>query len=248
MQKCRTEAEGKKEAPGRSRWHEVILYPEDGDAANVQALAAAAWPEWVSILHDLDTNPETGELKSPHIHLLLHSANAKSISAVAKALRVPAHMVEAVSNGEAALAYLTHSTDRARLEGKHQYPKEALRGPLAQQAAEAAERALGTASEGAQVVAILDHISSTPARDVLSMAELARWAAASGLWASFRRAAIIFKTVMEEHNAIAYSLRVDAEAAARPETDPLRFSRLRAGEIVEPAAKVDMQALEAVGQ
>ncbi len=248
MQKCRTEAEGKKEAPGRSRWHEVILYPEDGDAANVQALAAAAWPEWVSILHDQDTNPETGELKSPHIHLLLHSENAKSISAVAKALRVPAHMVEAVNNGDAALAYLTHSTDRARLEGKHQYPKEALRGPLAQQAAEAAERAQGTASEGAQVVAILDHISSTPARDVLSMAELARWAAASGLWASFRRAAIIFKTVMEEHNAIAYSLRVDAEAAARPETDPLRFSRLRAGEIVEPAAKVDMQALEAVGQ
>lgn len=246
MQKCKTETETKGKAAARSRWHEVILYPDDLDTENIKARASAGWEEWAGILHDLDVDKSTGELIKPHYHLLLHSSNGRALSAVAKALRVPESKVEIVSNGEAALAYLTHSTDAARKEGKHLYPAAGLEGPLAPQAAAAAARAAGTASEGSQVVAILEHIAAIPETERITMAELARWAAASGLWASFRRAAIIFKTVMEEHNETAAAAAAARARAAAVKNDPGRFTRLRAGEEEAPAASVDMDALKAV--
>lgn len=248
MEKCKEKTEGKEEQEKRAYWHEVILYEEDADAAEVQARAEKAWDEWVSIVHDLDVEEGTGELKKAHIHLLLHSKSARTASAVGKILRLPANMVEQVKNGQAALAYLTHSTDRARMEGKHPYPTSALSGPLAQQAAEAAERARGAASEGAQVMTILEYIGSASPQQSISMAELASWAASQGLWASFRRAAIIFKTIMEEHNAIAEAIRRREDEAAPPSVDPLRFAKLRAGQEKPAAARVDMEALEAVSR
>ncbi len=247
MQKCK-EKEGKREAaPERSRWHEVIIYPEEQDAEAVKARAADSWGQWVGILHDMDVDTSTGELKKEHYHLLLHSDNARTVSAVAKCLRLPENRVEVKSNGDAAMAYLTHSTERATKEGKHRYSAEALEGPLASEAAEAARRALGRADEGAQVMEILRFIEETPPTEKISMADLARWAAASGHWASFRRAAIIFKTVMEEHNQAAEAARDrQTEGADLLRTDPLRFARLRAGEEMEPPVSVDMALLEAV--
>lgn len=239
MQKCKKVAEKgsgeaprkqQKDGPARPYWHEVILYPEDADTPEIMARAADRWESWVSILHDQDVNPETGEVKKPHIHLLLKSRSGRTPAAVAKDLRIPAERVEGKENGQGALAYLTHSTDKARLEGKHPYPLDALRGPLAPAAAEAAEKARGGAAEGVQVVSILDYIESVDPGERIRMADLARWAAASGQWASFRRAAIIFKTVMDEHNAEADARRHAAEEAAKDpcQIDPFAFQRLKA--------------------
>lgn len=247
MQKCKEKTEKREDTAGRSRWHEVIIYPDDLDAEAVKARAAEAWGQWVGILHDLDVDASTGEVKKAHYHLLLHSDNARTISAVAKSLRLPENRVEVKSNGEAAMAYLTHSTEKATKEGKHRYSVEALEGPMSSEAAEAARRALGRSDEGAQVVEILSFIEETPPTEKISMAALARWAAASGHWASFRRAAIIFKTVMEEHNQAAEAARErKTEGADLLRTDPLRFARLRAGEDMAPPASVDMSLLEAV--
>ena len=248
VQKCKTEQEARTERAQRSRWHQIIVYPEDQDAENVKSRAAAMWEEWVGILHDKDVDPETGEIKKAHYHLLLHSKNARAPSAVAKALRIPENMVEVMNDGQAALAYLTHSTEGARRAGKWKYPATDLQGPLAEAAAEAAEKATSNASEGAQVLAIIQHIRETPETEALSMSELAAWAAASGLWASFRRAAVIFKTIMEEHNLAAAAERQRRAAtvgnSARCTVDPLRFAKLKAGEIAAPEAAVDMAALE----
>lgn len=244
MQKCKEQAAKRGEAAARSRWHEIIIYPDDQDTQAVKARAAENWQAWVGILHDMDVIPETGELKKAHYHLLLRSDNARTVTAVARLLRLPTNRVESKENGEAAMAYLTHATDKAITEGKHQYPAEALEGPLATQAAEAASKARGGASEGAQVTAILNFIEETPPTEKLSMAALARWAAASGHWASFRRAAIIFKTVMEEHNAAAEAARErQPERVPAVGHDPLRFARLKSGEDKEPPVSVDMSAL-----
>lgn len=247
VQKCNNQASKGGEAAGRSRWHEVIIYPDEQDAEAIKARAKENWREWVGILHDLDVDQSTGEVKKAHYHLLLHSDNARTISAVARALKLPANRVESKANGEGAQAYLLHATERAVMEGKHRYPAEALEGPLAAQAAEAASRAQGGASESTQVVAILDFIEAYPPARKIGMAELARWAAASGYWASFRRAAIIFKGVIEEHNQAAEAAARRRKEDAEPlQVDPLRFARLRAGEIKEPRATVDMSLLEAV--
>ncbi len=244
MQKCKKETDKRgggtprrtpqkspqKDGPARPYWHEVILYPEDADTPDILARAADRWESWVSILHDQDVEPATGEIKKPHIHLLLKSRSGRTPAAVAKDLRIPAERVEGKDNGQGALAYLTHSTDKARLDGKHLYPLEALRGPLAAAAAEAAEKAKGGAAEGVQVISILDYIESVDPGERIRMSDLARWAAASGQWASFRRAAVIFKACMEEHNAEADARRREAEDAAKDpcQIDPFAFQRLKA--------------------
>lgn len=235
MQKCRKGEGGSppREAAQQPRayWHEVILYPEDANTGAVIGRVVNGWAEWVSIMHDRDTDPETGELKRAHLHILLKSRSGRTAAAVARELLISPEDVQLKSNGEKSMAYLLHATDKARLDGKYRYQAEDLHGPLAAAAAEAAQKVEGALSEGAQVVSILDHIEGTPKNERISMADLARWAARSGLWASFRRAAVIFKTVLEEHNATADAIRQEEAARAeleRPVNDPLRFAKLKA--------------------
>lgn len=242
MQKCK---KGERQQQPRAYWHEVIVYPEDTDAERIKADAADRWSEWVAILHDRDTNPKTGEIKRPHIHLLLHSENARTPSAVARELRIAPNMVEVKSNGQAAMAYLTHSTERARMDGKAVYAVTELEGPLAEQAAAAAERARGASSEAAQVVAILEQLQLTPGDEEIRMAEMAEWAARNGLWSAFRRAAVIFKSIIDEHNAEARQRRARSqESASRYVEDPLRFAKIKAGIIPESNASVDLSLIK----
>lgn len=236
MQKCTKEAEGKKGGPPRSYWHELVLYPDDADTARTLDLVEREFPEWVAITHDLDTT-EHGEVKKEHVHVLIKSRSARTASAVGRLLKLPAERVELKSNGQGALAYLTHSTEKARMEGKHLYPAEALRGPLAGAAAEAAERETGGASEGVQVLRILDWIDAQAGR--VTVSQVARWAAGAGLWATFRRAGVIFRGVLEDHNEAA-ARREEARRAAeaRAEIDPLRFAKLKAGIVAPGLGKV----------
>lgn len=197
-------------------------------------------PEWVTILHDKDVDPDTGEIKKPHIHLLMRSKSARTATAVGKQLRIPPEMVELKSNGEGAMAYLTHSTEKARKEGKYRYPVDNLSGPLREAAAEAAGKAAGTAAEGVQVLEILDWIDDHPETERISMAALARWAAGVGLWASFRRAGVIFRTCLEEHNERADALAAQARQRAAVSEDPFRFAKLKAGLVLPSEGRVDL--------
>ena len=229
MSKC-SEREGK--GPARAYWHEVILYPEDADTARVLDTIEREVEEWVAVQHDLDAG-DGGELKKAHIHVLMHSPTARTASAVGKVLRLPPERVELKSSGEDAQAYLTHSTEKARREGKHLYPAESLWGPLAGSAARAAEKASGGgAPEGVQVLRLLDWIEEQPGP--VTVAQVARWAAKAGLWATFRRAGVIFRGCIDEHNQEA-ARREEAHRAAeaRAEIDPLRFAKLKAG-LVKP--------------
>ena len=228
MQKCtkKEEGKGRKEAP-RAYWHEVVLYADDLTAADTLTLVEENFPEWVAITHDMDTK-EGGELKKEHTHVLMKSRSGRSASAVAKLLRVPVERVELKSNGQGAMAYLTHSTEKARLDGKHVYPVEALRGPLAAKAAEAARAETGAASEAVQVLQILDWIDAHGEAELISTADLARWCAASGVWAPFRRAGVIFRGCVEEHNNRAREVRGARREASGSGYDPLAFAKLKA--------------------
>lgn len=179
----------------RAHWLEAIIYPHERE--KLESLVDELGYDWVSILHDMDTK-EGGEMKDSHVHLLCHFQNARTCSALAKDLMIAANRVTAKDNGAGALAYLTHNTDRARLDGKYQYPYDALQGPLREAAVVAADNAKGRADEGRQVIDLLDWIDSQ--EGYISVREVARWAAKEGRWSVFRRAGIIFKTVIEEHN------------------------------------------------
>lgn len=239
MQKC-NEKTGKveKETAPRSRWLEVTTYPEEADRVEiaVERLGEALGCEWVSILHDLDVK-EGGELKAAHIHTLMRFPHAHTVTAIAKKLGVPPERIETKDNGDGAMAYLLHETDKARMEGKHVYPPEALRGPLAAEAAAAAEAARGRADESRQVLDILDWIDGQ--QGGVSLTALARWAAQQGRWGTFRRAGVIFKGIVEEHNdAVAEAAerareevkrRTIAEALeVKPGGDSQHFKKLKA--------------------
>lgn len=198
-----------KPAP-RSHWLEALIYPEERDECEHRADQKGL--RWVSILHDLDTK-EGGELKKEHVHFLAHFENARTVTAFAKDLGISAERVIPKDNGSGALAYLTHNTDKARLDGKHEYPIETLRGPLAQEAADAARKAKGQADEGRQVCDILDWVDAQ--EGIISMRSMARWAASEGRWAVYRRAGVIFKTIVEEHNNEVYLRRAERHEANR---------------------------------
>lgn len=238
MQKC-NEKTGKGESAPRSRWLEVVTYPgEEADRveAAVEQLVDTLGCEWVSILHDHDVKAG-GELKEAHIHTLMRFPHAHTVTAIAKKLGVTAERVETKDNGEGAEAYLLHETDKARMEGKYVYPPEALRGPLAAEAAAAAEAARGRADEGRQVLDILDWIEGK--EGYVSLTGLARWAAQQGRWSAFRRAGVIFKGIVEEHNEAEAEAAERAREEARKKTlaealdvkpggDPQHFKKLQA--------------------
>jgi hypothetical protein len=65
-------------------------------------------PKWAYIVHDKDINTTTGEYIKPHIHFYIEFLNPRYLSAVAKELELPEHMLENVINKKGILEYLTH--------------------------------------------------------------------------------------------------------------------------------------------
>lgn len=77
--------------------------------------------------------PCDGDAKEPHWHVLVHWRNSsRDIAPTARWFGLDENRVRIVRGGKrgysAMLAYLTHITDAARQEGKHQYDPSAVRG------------------------------------------------------------------------------------------------------------------------
>lgn len=181
----------------RSRWLEAIIYPGVEEDAVIQRLEEKCI-EYAAITHDIDVVPETGEQKAAHTHVLMRFKDAKTASAVAKLLGVKPERVEYKDNSKAAMCYLLHETDAARMAGKARYAAERLRGSMADEVRQAVDAARGQADEGRQVVDLLDWIDSQ--ESYIRLSDMARWAAANGRWATLRRAGIIFRGILDEHN------------------------------------------------
>lgn len=67
-----------------------------------------------AILHDKDRN-ENGDLKEPHVHLMISFENARSINSIAKLLRDKPQYIEKWDKNPAnGFSYLIHATDGAK--------------------------------------------------------------------------------------------------------------------------------------
>lgn len=74
-----------------------------------------------------------GDPKYPHWHILMDwGRNAKEHTVVAEALKCEPNMIQSVRGKKKGfanmLAYMTHITDKAREDGKHEYPFNAVKG------------------------------------------------------------------------------------------------------------------------
>lgn len=72
------------------------------------------------ILHDKDSNPETGELKDAHYHIYLEFPNPRSLNSIAKELDIEPNMIEVVRDKRGILAYLTHSRNPEKYQYEHE--------------------------------------------------------------------------------------------------------------------------------
>lgn len=106
-------------APLRSRTFTFELYPEW--SYFTQIIAYMQKFQYAMILHDKDTHEDTGELKKPHVHVVLKYGGRRTLSSVQneyKKLNLEKRFCD-TCNERAMLRYLIHLDD----PDKYQYPK-----------------------------------------------------------------------------------------------------------------------------
>lgn len=78
--------------------------------------------EYAAIIHDKDTHDD-GSLKEPHVHVMFHFENARSIQKIAKLLKDKPQSIEKWNNNvDTGYSYLIHETEKSKNE--HQYSLE----------------------------------------------------------------------------------------------------------------------------
>lgn len=119
---------------GRSRKFSLITYLDEGILKVILAKHREQVRVYAFAYHDMDRR-EDGTLKEPHIHLILVTYNACSVSAVRRwfsgltdknGLEITT-TAQICSDVFSAYDYLTHSTREAREAGKYQYDKSIIR-------------------------------------------------------------------------------------------------------------------------
>lgn len=79
--------------------------------------------KWAYIVHDKDRNAD-GSIKHTHIHVMCQNKYALRISRIANDFNVKEQYIEKCKTRFAnCIAYLTHETEKAREEGKHEYDR-----------------------------------------------------------------------------------------------------------------------------
>lgn len=99
----------------------TILYPESCVENLDDALRELLVPCALSPLHDQDVQEDTGELKKPHYHLVLHYGSLKSQAQVRKdVLQLGAVGVERVRDLRVYVRYLAHmdNPDKAQYDAR----------------------------------------------------------------------------------------------------------------------------------
>lgn len=101
----------------------VEIYPDDPNFDEYKRRIEENY-DFVYILHNLDVNEDTGELKKPHYHYLLKFQGQVSISTISYVTGVPQNYIKARSDYRSAFRYLMH-IDQPE---KHRYDEGAIQG------------------------------------------------------------------------------------------------------------------------
>lgn len=174
----------------RSRTFGLLLYPDD--PTHVKALEEVKSYEYAYINHDKDIDEE-GKLKKAHWHVVLTSKNAIWAIALSKSLGIKPNYIQKIRNFDSSLEYLLHLNEG---EEKALYNIEEVKGPLKKRLIMIMNK--GDKLEGEKVIELLDHIQSQGSK--IRITNFARDCAKMGYWDVFRRSAMIYMKVIEEHN------------------------------------------------
>lgn len=171
----------------------LLLYPEDLTHFNALSYIIDNFSDYAFILHNQDKN-DNGELKKEHWHVVCSFKNPRSLSGVAKELKITENYVLPCDRFPDALEYLLHVNHPE----KHQYSIDEVSGTLVGKLKDLLNK--GNKSECEKVIDLLDFIDNTDG--YISVSMFSRYCADIGNWDIFRRSSFIFIKAIEEHNRI----------------------------------------------
>lgn len=185
----------------RSRVHMILLYPDNESHLDVLDKISKSY-DYAACKHDRDWWTEedekkdpkhkAGELKKEHFHIVLRTANATWNTALCKDLGLEERFCEQAKNVDNALQYLIHYNDT----DKAKYETDEVFGNMKSKLMESINKV--EKSEGEKVVELIAWIEEYRGR--LTVSEFAKYCAANGYWAEFRRSGAIFCKIIDEHN------------------------------------------------
>lgn len=175
----------------RSRRHCLLLYPEDPLHQSALEKIKNDY-NYAYILHDKDCDNDTGEVKKSHYHVIVEYPNAKWNSAVANDLGITENYIQQCGNYELALEYLIHYNDI----DKYQYDIDEVHGTLKKKL----QRLLK--NDGKDEIERIDELLTfiNESKKNISYLEFSKFCVEVGKWDVYRRSAIIFIKMIDEHN------------------------------------------------
>ena len=167
-----------------------VLYPdsETYDCSEVLSRLSEVFEEWAYITHDMDVDPDTGELKKAHIHWVGKLSKPALLSTIAggRKLGIPENSVEFCKNWKSAVRYLVHKDS----PDKYQYSPESVESSF-----DIKPILDGKQSELVKVKAIYAYIHET---NCTSADQLLSWCIENDCWSEFRRSFAVWASVMRE--------------------------------------------------
>lgn len=173
----------------RSRVFNLLLYPEDESHMEALDIIRKNY-DYCAILHDHDLD-EAGELKKAHYHVVLRCGNAVWNTALASQLAIPENYIQKAGNVKNSVLYLIHYNNPEKM----QYEPSAVEGSMRHLLVKYVQDDQKDESEK-----VSDILSWLDGQGYVTLRMLSEYCATVGLWSEFRRSAIIFIKLLEEHN------------------------------------------------
>lgn len=179
----------------RSKYWTLILYDESENLNFKDKIEKIKCYEYLYIKHNKDIIPETGELKKTHYHVVIKFNNYKWLNSLAEELDIPFNYFEPVRNLNNILCYLIHYNE----ENKFHYNICDVKG---------------SSIFKNRLVKVINNFDSTEEEKIslifnfivlqnkkINFSDLVDFVLKKGLWAEFRRSALIFSKLLDEHNS-----------------------------------------------
>lgn len=111
----------------------VVIYPDEDKNHKkffdyIKLRESQGRYEYFYIVHDKDVDPDTGELKKSHVHMLIHQKEFQPLTSFLNYFKYWIDYAEGVSSVSSCLSYFLHDTPDCIEHGKTPYSLEDLKG------------------------------------------------------------------------------------------------------------------------
>lgn len=172
--------------------YEMTLYPDSTSYNHDEIIGYIMldFQDWAYILHDKDTNEDTGELKKAHTHLLFRHSDRLSINSISKKYGVPVNDIKWKADWKGAIQYLVHYNHPE----KYQYDISEIVSSYGEDIKQFFT--VKQVQEEEQVLALYNFIYE---QRISTMHDLLKYSLENNCYSALRRGATIFRDLLKEN-------------------------------------------------